>query len=263
MHSKIHKKHIRFLLSGTVSAAAKLMLEAYGDLGLPLAGIERSFMIAYVDAEGVSENHALKDYETIYSLAGVNGLVDYIGGKVATAVNAPTHDINGYTFDETTNYIETNYNPATDATNYLLNSNSVSSFIYNFVADGSQRYMWGNVNSGNRSELWELSGGTTRGYSQNNTPISIGSSIASKSLYTITRSASALTTMYKDGISIGTNTSTSIAIDSGTYHVGKKNGNAAIINGTISSFMTGGALVSETGHNTNLRALLAGLGVSL
>lgn len=60
--------------------------------------------------------------------------IDWIRLSKATLVNSPTLTVNGIQGNGTTSYVDLNFNPTTDATNYLLNDHSVGAFNANATA---------------------------------------------------------------------------------------------------------------------------------
>ena len=62
-------------------------------------------------------------------------LIDWIRLTDYTAVNSPTFTSNqGYQFNGTSSYINTNFNPATQGVNYTLNNASRGFYLYNSIA---------------------------------------------------------------------------------------------------------------------------------
>jgi hypothetical protein len=62
-------------------------------------------------------------------------LIDWIRLTDYTAVNSPTFTSNqGYQFNGTSSYINTNFNPLTSGTNYTLNNASRGFYLYNSIA---------------------------------------------------------------------------------------------------------------------------------
>ena len=67
---------------------------------------------------------------------GLSGFksIDWIRLSKATLVNSPSLTINGIQGNGTTSYVDLNYNPTTDAINYLLNNHSIGAFNANSTA---------------------------------------------------------------------------------------------------------------------------------
>jgi len=255
-----------------VSDEAQAMLDNYTLLGVTLTGIERSFMIAYVDDEVASGNHTLKDYETIYSLAGVNALVDYIGGKIAIAVNAPTFDINGANFDGSTNYIRSNFVPSTDGVNYTLDDSQVGVFVFDNVTPADFRYPFGVLDGAGTFLYFTSASGLGAGggvrLPVNSGVVTIESFglVSDNTLYNIARNSSTTQGIYADAVFTAANVNSGTVPTIEVYIGARNNEGTAGSNfiGIISSFMIGGdAGFNYTDYNTNLRALLTGLGLSI
>lgn len=253
--------------SATFSDEALAAFAQYDSLGDGLTDAEKTAMAAYIDAEVAAGNQAKKDYETIFSLSGNNALVDYVGGKVATNVNAATQSVNGFTFDGATNYINSNYNPATDATNYLLDNAQIEVFAISTedpsstndtifgtfsTADGSGNNITNNANGTSTFRVNSLSTKTYNlGITHSNTLISI------------LRSSSTDISFLENGISVDSGSIASVAIPNLKITIAAANVDGttsgfAIM--TASSFMAGGVMASQSSHYTNLSTLLTTLG---
>lgn len=244
---------------GGISEEAQAMLDNYELLGVALSGIERSFMIAYVDAEVESDNHDLKDYETIFSLAGANSLVDYIGGKVATAVNAPTHDINGYTFDGATQSINTGFNAANDAVNSANLNLQIGGFIKDFTGNPDNDGLWRSVGGGTFLTT-QISNTRFRGRTNSGGNVNQDyTSITDNLIYGL-KNKTLFQSYVLNGVSGSDLVATDVALPVGLYDVGRA---ATFGISTQSTFMVAAELADQAGHNTNVRALLTGLGLSI
>ena len=246
-----------------ISDEAQAMLDNYELLGVALTGIERSSMIAYVDAEVASSNHTAKDYETIYSLAGVNALVDYIGGKTATAINAPTHDINGYTLDGSTQYIDTEYNPTDDGTNFILDDAFIGVFVKSVVDGSLSQYVIGSAGGTTNSVIRHTNSvGIQSSINTNANTNSLSEDMANNTHYLASRVLSTVAKLFKTGVEADSRTTNSSVILAADSWVGRLSG--VYFDGVISAVSLGGSIgFNKSEHNTNLRALLTGLGVSL
>ena len=250
-----------------ISDEAQAMLDVYEAEGVALAGVERSSMITYVDAEVASGNHTLKDYETIYSLDGVNALIDYIGSKTATAVNAPTQDINGYSFDGTTSYINTNFNPSSEGVNYTQNDALVGVFVKVAVMDATTRAIFANNGSPFIALTDNNSGNIVTYINQVNAGIIIPppSDISSSNLYSLSRINALRDSLFVNGIEKTASVDrASSAPNNSTIKVASFGGSSQFFGGTISSCIIGGSIgLNKIEQNTNLRNLLTSLGTLL
>lgn len=98
---------------GTVSAARRVLVDAFV-VGLKADGLWTKLDRLWLHA---AENEP-------------SALLDLIVNDLAVTVNAPTFTMDrGYTGDGATNYIDTTYNPSTDAINYVLDSASFGAWV--------------------------------------------------------------------------------------------------------------------------------------
>jgi hypothetical protein len=241
------------------SAEATAAFALYDSLGDGLTAAEKTVMAAYIDAEVANGNHTKKDYETIYSLSGNNALVDYIGGKVATAVNAPTHSVNGYTFDGATNYIDSNWNPTDDGVKFTQNNGSVGAFVFD---TGVGSMIYGALGTGSINIYHLITGPMVFNVSAGG----VVSAITNKSLFVGDRKGATEINIYKDGVNVDSNGVASAGNLNKDIFIGGRN-NSGLTNAsssTISSFIAAAAVgFNQSDYNTNLRTLLTGLGVTL
>jgi hypothetical protein len=236
------------------SAAATAAFANYDTLGDGLTDAEKTAMAAYIDQEVIDGNHATKDYETIYSLSGTNALVDYIGGKVATlSVTPPIQGASGFDFVGTTQYIDSNYNPTTDGTKYLVNDAHAEVFIVT-------------NNNANRGFFYstdsllsiKTNAGANYRYYLNSTNLSAGTSggLTANRLTAIARSGATSVVNIINGVSTA-NTEASTALANGNIRIGRDA--SSYINGTIATFMAGGVSADNAAHYTNLVTLLGAI----
>jgi hypothetical protein len=253
------------------SSEALLAFEKYADLGDGLTDLEKVVMAAlYIDPEVTAGNHAKKDYETIYSLSGNNALVDYIGGKVATAVNAPTQSINGFTFDGETNYLNTNFIPSSDGVKYALNDAQAGAFVK--VNDYADDYLFGcrsdgQVNncilipqSSNDRYLARINANTNQRYES--------TTIADKQHVGVIKVDATHENIVLNGNLVNQKSTVTTGVPTVSVYVGAYNTGIGDLPGafadcTISSFYIGGVLADQSSNYYNITTLLTALGVSL
>lgn len=243
-----------------LSEEAKSMLGNYESLGVALSGTERSAMISYVDSEVESGNHYKKDYEIIFTLSGINSLVDYIGGKIATLVNAPIHTINGYTFDGLTQSIKSNFNPSIDGVNYTVNDfmvgvfvkqQDVSTWSFDVIYDAGSRLLLDYDIANTRYEAYYNANFTEGGR------LSIVGGIRTKTLLQVYNGTNR--NFYNDGVLITGNAFSPIGIASGNFSFGGSTGK--YFKGILSNAILGAGIgFNPLDNNTNLTALLTSLG---
>lgn len=259
----------RSSLGGGYSEAAEAVFAVYDSIGDGLTDAEKAAMAIYIDAEIASANQSKKDSEAIFSLSGNNGLVDYVGGVLMTAVNSPTHSLNGYGTDGATNYINSRFNPSTDAVNSSMDDMTVSLFL-KAVTYKNLSTLVGGANSGNGN-----SGTTIRDssasiyYGVDESAFTSGGSqkFTANSLYSASR-LSGTKTLYKDGSSVHSTSANADAQANVDLWIGAMNLNGSSffrgLQGTVSSFMLAQANgFNHSGYNTNLRTLLTSLGLTL
>lgn len=244
-----------------VSDEAKAMLLVYTALGVSLFGTERIAMIHYVNSEVTSGNHAKKDYEVIFSLAGVNSLIDYVGSKVATAINAPSFDVNGVTTDGITQSVNSNFNPSTDGANYLLNDSNIT--VYIKTDNGNSKIIIGNTSAAvGKVQLFYfddthflniINGGAT---TQIVTPSRSG-----KKLVSFNRISNTQQETFVAGVTIGTENKNSDGIQNQSLFIAKRDiVGSLFFDGTISLVSFGGNPNNELDKKNNIDTLLTSLG---
>lgn len=261
-----HKYYIN--ANNDISLEAQAMLAVYSTLGLPLVGIERSSMITYVDSEVLDLNHHKKDYEVIYPLTGVNGLIDYKGSKVATAINAPIHDINGYTLNGTTQYIIDNFIPNIDGVNFQQNDGIIGAFIKTSleIPAASAAAIWG-TNGGAPDNILRYNNAAINMFSRHNDLTSgsiIIASTVSGDYEMLERHLLSNYNHIRNGGVPSNKIANSTGLSTLTPYSGARNnlGVADLhLNGTITTKLyTGSVGFNPTTNNTNLRTLLTSLG---
>lgn len=244
-----------------ISVGASGIFDIYETLGDGLTLEEKYLATVFFDRIIANGNNALIDNHTIYPFSGANSLVDYIGGKVSTLVNAPTHSVNGYAFDGT-NYINTNFNPLTDKNNSSINDVAFSHLngtINNTTLSYSGTFD-GVTHLGGRGAGVGLIGIDINSGQQN-----LGSSPhGTDLLMMMERNSVTNKNYYSDGIFVNNTVVASASIPSSKIYVGARNNNgvaANFTNGTIKSYCLSASIgFNHLDYNTNLRALLTGLG---
>ena len=252
----------------SISPEALAMLINYTLVGTTLVGIERSSMITYVDKEVSKGTHAKKNYETIYSLFGINSLVDYIGGILATAVNAPIHNINGYTFDGATNQINSNFIPSL-STKISLKNALYESFLYqNNEIGTNNKALFGGQDAGAAGST-RISQHTTelRGFFHQATLQGPNNIFLNKTLYSVRLDNPSNQIFIREGLNDFLTPQVPFLVPSRQISIGSLNADGVNIwhaNLTASHFMVAEAIDFDVvNHRLNLRNLLTNLGVVL
>lgn len=249
--------------TASFSDAALAAFAKYDTLGDGLTDAEKAAMAAYIDAEVAAGNQAKKDYEVIFGLSGNNALVDYVGGKVATNVNAATQSVNGFAFDGSTNYINSNYNPNTDKINYSLNDAQIDIFVSSFDSIAAFDYFVGGTRSAVFSLLGTAATAAVRNVGINGGASSFTKAYAANSLLSVSRQSATHIKAFTNGVQDGSdiaNNSTSVLnapIFVGAYANITTPSNYAAI--TVSSLMISASLADQLSHYSNLSTLLSSL----
>lgn len=158
-----------------------------------------------------------------------------------TEVNSPAWVADqGYTGDGATSYLNTNYNPATNAVNYTQNNGSILSYTRSDIAEGG-------VLMGGRAALngCILNSENASNNANGRINAATGATVAittSTGLFAIERTSSTLSTLYRNGSSLGTTPTVSQAIDSQNIYICAFN-----VNGSAGSFSTRQISISGIG----------------
>jgi hypothetical protein len=187
-----------------------------------------------------------------------SALIDLVTRSVATAVNSPTFTVDrGYTFNGSTNYLDSNFNPSTAGGAYSLDSASISSYMRT-VPTGST--------SG--TAIGTYVGGVSIGYIYNYavggwTYVSINDAfglqdnvVPTPSFVTLTRTASNLRVEYKNGVSIFSDAQASTSLPTNNYWIGALNNAGSFSNGfvgQIAATVIGGGLTATDAANLSSR----------
>lgn len=246
-----------------ISVGASGIFDIYETLADGLTNEEKYLMTVFLDREIANGNQSLEDYHSIITLSGSNALVDYIGGKVANPVNNPTFDKFGVHFDGATNYLDTNWKNS-DAINFVQNNAMMGAFIYAFT-NGTNKVAFGVFDGTNQNILFSPASNSKRSQIMNKrADVNGQGGIVAKSL-NVGSSDGSIGKYYENGIDITTVTTGTAGTPTthNTFIGARNNQNTADLfsASTISSFVIGAQVgFSQTEYNTNLRALLTGLG---
>jgi hypothetical protein len=173
-----------------------------------------------------------------------------------TAVNSPTFTTDrGYAGNGSTSSLNTGWNPATNGSQYTLNSAALG-FWVNAGTDtaDSTGISGGAIITGSEVAFICPRGSADRmrgRMNQSAATIDFGASnIGTRiGLSVLNRSSSSLTTAYRNGLSVGTDAATSSAVPSLAMYVGATNVNGAALNFVDNRFsvMLAGASLSAVG----------------
>lgn len=209
-------------------------------LSLKLAGIWNSLDLLYVFANDAGADFATLNWKSPSSFQ-------------CTQVNSPTFTTNeGFDFNGTTQYLNTNWSPANNGVNYSLNSASIGGYINENVArdstsdwgasdnvDGVTNSIFHNARSltGN-NWFYRIHDSTTGGLSF--------TTLSSLALHHLQRRASNDRRVYKDGLIFGSmTTAASVSVPTSNVFIGANNANGSPLffsNREVSFFFTGSSL---------------------
>ncbi len=236
---------------GTVSPARKLLV---------------SNLIAGIRADG--DLTSLDELLLLCAEDAPGALTDVIAGRAATAVNSPTFTANqGYAGNGSTSYVNTNFNPATNGTAFVLNSCHI--MIYDRTARTTNNAVWNCGNGDGVSTNLHL------GCRKDNKTISLMNSVTtdsytpptnSQGIFIANRSTSLATQTYWAGSSLGTNAADpSVSIASQAIFIGGSNDGGSLNAATTDQhglFAAGGSLSSTAAARMTSRyqTFLTGVG---
>lgn len=155
-----------------------------------------------------------------YQQAGLVSLVNPTSTPI-TEVNAPAWVQNqGYTSNGSTSYLDSNYDPTINGVNFTQDSCSLG--VYNRTNVAENNYEIGTYNAGTTRNCYICSRGTiNQCYANLNTNPALGiANSNSLGLIAASRTASTLTTVYRNGASIGTTASVSASVQSVRMFIG-------------------------------------------
>lgn len=239
------------------TAEAQAVIERMTDL----TALQESIIGIFIDAEVRNTNYAEYDEAFLFSLGATNGLT---GFKSKTATNhGATFNINGATFAGA-EWIDLNWNPSVDGSNFGVNNNQVEAYIQDWGALLNTAFPFGSHNSTYNTSLWAAIT-VIRGHANSGTHAQYGSAFPSGLFATIRSDASNIDIL-QDGVSKTPTAQAAIALVSADIFAGARNsaGTAGLFSDCVMPFiMMGGELPDQAAHNTNVVNLLTGLGLTL
>jgi hypothetical protein len=220
----------------------------FSNLPNALTNDEKDGINTFVNASVASGNWAQYDYFFGFFLDdATNALTDWKTGLTATAVNAPTHTANqGYLANGTTQYVNTNINPSTDSTNFVLDDAHIGCYVYDNLDTGANKMLFGSAVGGSSvyTQFYQNTNINLRFNNTNPTTQYFSDSyFVDNSRYNAVRGGASDVDFYKNGTKLvdGTVSSTSIPNTNLFTLAQSNNGTAAgFINASVSYLFTGG-----------------------
>lgn len=241
-------RNLGFLSQGGVEFSAEAQA-VFDNLPNALTETEKEGIATFVDASVISGNWDLYDYFFGYFLNDeTNALTDWRTGLLSTAVSAPTHTANqGFLFNGTTQYIDTEVNLSTDSTNYVQNAANIGGYCYenNDLTKAVHTLFFVQVSAQSSGVFGEFSSSRLRFSSNTNASAAVysgASSILSATRYFVRRT-NAQQFLYIAGSSVSTDSDASSTSANRNVFVGAYNITPVplhFFDGEISHFFTGG-----------------------
>lgn len=223
-----------------------------------LTATERQSIINYVNAEVTASNWAQVDEFFAFGLSGVNALTGFIA-KTATNNGATHVPTQGFDFDGASNFINTNFNPSIDGSNYQLDRGQAEAYTTTGDDIGATRHLFGAFDNTQRVRL-QVGNGKNVSFNANTNVNTAGNDIASDTLAGLHSSANVLN-YTENGQILGTGANTPTALPASVVHVGNSPNVASNFwIGNVAQFMIGGVLPDQAAHYTNLLQFLIDLG---
>lgn len=182
-------------------------------------------------------------------------------------VNAPTFVADrGFTSDGSTSYINTQYNPSTDAV--VHTQNDASAGVYIRTNTNTADFMIGLVDAGNNGTSILTRSGADQFTNRLNSDTShIAASLDSSGLWCINRTANNLFETLKNGSSLGTQADTSQAFDNDEVYVLCRNkigtGATNFSDKQGAAYFIGSGSLNHATFNTALETFLDGIGAGV
>ncbi|MEP3387720.1 MAG: hypothetical protein ABJO02_06015 [Reichenbachiella sp.] len=234
-----------------------------------LNNTEKTAINDFILAEKAAGNYDKYDEFFLFPLGSTNGLIGF-KSKTGTAHGGVIWDINGATFDGVDDYIDTNWNPSLDGNNFTLNDSQFGFFIFNRGAKGGNVWLGGCMDASTISYIGDNSGAglTSGGMSASGyKTFDPNSEFISLTMYNMRRNSSTNISMDIDGVEKSSPALTSISLTNNNFYIGAINNNgspSSYNKNTISSVLFGASIGFDgLAHNTNVRQLLTGLGLTL
>ena len=189
------------------------------------------------------------------------------GTNTCTEVNIPSWVAKkGYTSNGTTSYLNTNFNPSTQAVNFTLNSGSLGIYSRSNIAEAGYDMGVYQVSGGHLINILSRTATNTMANRVNTTATTTLSNSNSLGLIAAARTTSTLTTFYRNGSSIGTVADASSSIPAFNVFV-----NCLSSDGAAGSFSTkeismafmGSGGILQSNLNTAFEAYMDALGTGV
>jgi len=176
--------------------------------------------------QGIENDGDLAEIDFIHPIGGLEtdeqrlAPIKTTGTTPMTAVNSPTLSSNGVVGNGTTSYINTNWNPVSNAVKYLQNTSSLGVYNRTTRAADTTAICGAYTLAPNKlSRIYPRYTGNLAIFSLNSSAESTFSNSVTKGFISSKRTASNLTTLYIDGVSIGTDSDVSAVAPNASFFI--------------------------------------------
>ena len=182
----------------------------------------------------------------------------------ATLVNAPTFTpYRGFTGNGSSVAINTQWNFSTDSVNYTLNNASMGAYaLTSGLLAGAGGLMGGYLGSDFCRINDRYSGDLARAGINNATTYASGANSSTQGFFSGTRTASNLQTVYKNGLSLGTNSAVSTALPNSNLFV-LSGGNLAYSSNTVAIAYVGSGSINQLTLYTIIQTFATRIGFNV
>lgn len=241
------------LKKGGFSAEAQAVI----DLMTGLTNDEKNFIATYVDAE-VSNGNWSSNYDEFWCyglISEANSLIGWKGLKTATNGGA-TKTANGFSFNGSSDYIDTNFKPSVDGVNFTQNDALAMSYTYDGL--GKTAFVFDSFDGTNSKRT----GMRETGFSINGVIVADAISLADEEQIGVVRDGADYYLMRDGAVSLSRNTTSDGLTASNIILGARGDKTTAFYDGDLSYFVVGSEIgFDHSDHFTNLNTLLTSLGV--
>lgn len=188
----------------------------------------------------------------------------------ATKVNSPAWAANGgYTSNGTSSHIDSQYSSATNGVNFTQNSACFGVYIRTSVAAGTKQAMGAITSGGSISNLYPFFSDGFHGKCNTAAASTFANALVADStgLFMVERTASNLTTVYRNGVAIDTDASVSNSLSTCRFGIcaafSGTNTPSQWFDGQIAAAFMGGALTDHAKFYTAWQTLATTLGFNI
>jgi hypothetical protein len=237
--------------------------------GGSLTNAEKGYLNTLTLNPDITEFDRLWVHGLSNQIAARISLVNALTASLITEVNSPTFTSGqGYTGNGTTSYLDSNYNPSTQGVKYTLNSMSVGAGSATDVLIGTKTLI-GCVSGADVVGVypkWVGDAGKIISYTNNNSAFDLRSAAADPTTigrYMVQRTASNLSTIYKNNVSLNTGAFASSSIPNNNLFILGINANGSFANGfdgRLNYSFAGSAAFNRASFDASITALGTSLG---